>query len=153
MLLCAKSFQLCLTLCTPIHELQPIGFLYGQFSRQEYWSGSPCPLPGDLPDSGTEPASLMSLALAGRFLTSSATWQALAASYWLGLGYVTIPKPIAVARGRHYADGLRPNSQLTYSLLKLSMGWPYQEHMDWVWEWVVPQRNTGMGWGYQYHRR
>ena len=37
------------------------------FSRQEYWSGSPCPLPGDLPDPGMEPASLMSPALAGRF--------------------------------------------------------------------------------------
>ena len=31
------------------------------FSRQEYWSGLPCPPPGDLPDSGLEPASLMSL--------------------------------------------------------------------------------------------
>ena len=28
------------------------------FSRQEYWSGFPCPLPGDLPDPGTEPVSL-----------------------------------------------------------------------------------------------
>ena len=27
------------------------------FSRQEYWSGSPCPPPGDLPDPGTEPGS------------------------------------------------------------------------------------------------
>ena len=26
-------------------------------SRQEYWSGLPCPPPGDLPDSGTEPSS------------------------------------------------------------------------------------------------
>jgi len=25
------------------------------FSRQEYWSGLPCPPPGDLPDPGTEP--------------------------------------------------------------------------------------------------
>ena len=24
------------------------------FSRQEYWSGLPCPPPGDLPDPGTE---------------------------------------------------------------------------------------------------
>ena len=30
------------------------------FSRQEYWSGLPCPLPGDLPDPGIKPASLMS---------------------------------------------------------------------------------------------
>ena len=28
-----------------------------EFSRQEYWSGLPCPLPGDLPDPGIEPAS------------------------------------------------------------------------------------------------
>ena len=37
------------------------------FSRQEYWSGWPCPPPGDLPDAGTELASLLSLALAGNF--------------------------------------------------------------------------------------
>ena len=29
------------------------------FSRQEYWSGLPCPPPGDLPDPGTEPVSLI----------------------------------------------------------------------------------------------
>ena len=34
------------------------------FSSQEYWSGLPYPPPGDLPDSWTEPASLMSPALA-----------------------------------------------------------------------------------------
>ena len=28
------------------------------FSRQEYWSGLPCPPPEDLPDPGIEPASL-----------------------------------------------------------------------------------------------
>ena len=27
------------------------------FSRQEYWSGLPCPPPGDLPDPGIEPMS------------------------------------------------------------------------------------------------
>ena len=27
------------------------------FSRQEYWSGLPCPSPGDLPDTGIEPRS------------------------------------------------------------------------------------------------
>ena len=31
-----------------------------RFSRQEYWSGLPCPPPRDLPDSGIEPISLMS---------------------------------------------------------------------------------------------
>ena len=43
------------------------------FSRQEYWSGLPCPSPGDLPDPRIEPASLMSPALAGRFCTTGAT--------------------------------------------------------------------------------
>ena len=48
------------------------------FSRQEYWSGLPCSLPGYLPHPGSEPMSLMSPALAGRFFTTSATWEALA---------------------------------------------------------------------------
>ena len=46
------------------------------FSRQEYCSGLPFPSPGDLSDPGIEPTSLMSLALAGRFFTSSTTWEA-----------------------------------------------------------------------------
>ena len=48
------------------------------FSRQEYWSGLPCPPPGDLPDLGIEPASLMSPASAGGFWTINATWKAQA---------------------------------------------------------------------------
>ena len=36
----------------------------------------PCPPPGDLPDPGIEPLFLMSPALAGRFFTTSATWEA-----------------------------------------------------------------------------
>ena len=43
------------------------------FSRQEHWSGLP---PGDLPDPSIEPALLTFPALAGRFLTTSATWEA-----------------------------------------------------------------------------
>ena len=38
--------------------LQPIRHLCPcRFSRQEYWSGFPCPLPGDLPKPGIEPRS------------------------------------------------------------------------------------------------
>jgi len=33
-----------------------------RFSRREYWSGLPFPLPGDLPDLGVESASLSSSA-------------------------------------------------------------------------------------------
>ena len=46
------------------------------FSKQEYWSGLPCPPPGDLPNPGTEPESLMSPALAGGFFTTNAAWEA-----------------------------------------------------------------------------
>ena len=34
------------------------------FPRQKYWSGLPCPPPGDLPNAGVEPTSLTSPALA-----------------------------------------------------------------------------------------
>ena len=40
------------------------------FSSQEYWSGLPCPSPGDLPDSRIEPVCLVSHALAGGFFTA-----------------------------------------------------------------------------------
>ena len=33
------------------------GVLSMRFSRQEYWSGLPCPSPGDLPDPGIKPMS------------------------------------------------------------------------------------------------
>ena len=39
------------------------------FSRQEYWSGLPCPSPGEDPDPGIEPVSLLSPALASGFFT------------------------------------------------------------------------------------
>ena len=43
----------------------------------------PCPPPGDPPDPGIEPASLMSLALAGGFFTTRANWEAPLISYSL----------------------------------------------------------------------
>ena len=48
-----------------------------EFSRQQYWSGLPFPPPGDRPEPGIE---LESLALAGGFFTTSATWEAL--GFW-----------------------------------------------------------------------
>ena len=47
------------------------------FARQEYWSGLPCPPPGYLLDPGTELASLKASAWAGKFFTTSITWEAL----------------------------------------------------------------------------
>ena len=45
------------------------------FSRHKYWSGLPCLPPGHLPDSGIEPESLASPALAGKFFTTSSIWE------------------------------------------------------------------------------
>ena len=42
------------------------------FSRQESWSGLPCPPPGNVPLPGIEPVSP---ALAGEFLTTSSSWE------------------------------------------------------------------------------
>ena len=39
------------------------------FPSHEYWNGLPFPPPGYLPGPGIEPVSLVSPALAGRFLT------------------------------------------------------------------------------------
>ena len=41
-----------------------------EFSQEEDWSGLPFPTPGDLPDPGIKPASLVSPSLAGGFLTT-----------------------------------------------------------------------------------
>ena len=46
-----------------------------EFSSQEYWSGLLFPSPGDLPNPGIKPVSLVSPALAGRFFTTSDTWE------------------------------------------------------------------------------
>ena len=46
-------------------------------SREEYWSGLPFPPTVELPDPGIKPTSLRSLALAGWFMITSATWEAL----------------------------------------------------------------------------
>ena len=54
-LCCAKSLQSCLLLCDPMSP--PASSVHG-FSRQEHWSGLPCPPPGDLSDPGIEPSSL-----------------------------------------------------------------------------------------------
>ena len=66
---CVLAAQLCPTLCDPM-DCSHQAPLFMEFSRQEYWSGLPSPPPGDLPDPGIEPTSLVSPALAGRFFTT-----------------------------------------------------------------------------------
>ena len=72
---CVESLQSCVTrlqLWTIARQAPlPMGF-----SRQEYWGVLPCPPPGDLPNPGVEPTSLMVPALAGRFFTTGASCEA-----------------------------------------------------------------------------
>ena len=82
LLSCFSHVRLFVTLWIVAHQAP----LSRGFSRQEHWSRLPCPPPGDLPNPETEPSSLMSPALTGRFFTTSATWEALGGlkshKYW-----------------------------------------------------------------------
>ena len=64
--MCAKSLSHVQFFVTPwtVACQAPLSM---EFSRQECWSWLSFPFPGDLPDPGIEPASLMSPALAGEF--------------------------------------------------------------------------------------
>ena len=72
---CMLSHFSCVRLCVTLWTVACQAPLSMEFSRQEYWSGLPYPSSGDLPNPGTEPASLTSPALAGGFFTTSATWE------------------------------------------------------------------------------
>ena len=64
--------QLFATLCTVARQA-PLSM---GFSMQDYWSGLPCPPPGDLPNPETKPMSLKSPTLKGGFFTTIAIWEA-----------------------------------------------------------------------------
>ena len=81
----AKSLQLGLTLChhmdysppaSSVHRILQARILEWKKEKKESWNALPCLPPGDVSDSGTKPVSLTSPALASRFFTTSATWEA-----------------------------------------------------------------------------
>ena len=79
--MCAQSLsrvQLFLTLWTVACQAS----LSMGFPSQEYWSGLPFPPPGDLPNPGVKPVSLMPPALKGGFFTTSTTWDLTASIIW-----------------------------------------------------------------------
>ena len=59
MCVCAKSLQSCPTLCEPRTVARPAP-LSMRFFRQEYWSESPFPSLGNLPNPSIEPSSPVS---------------------------------------------------------------------------------------------
>ena len=71
MLSCFSGVQLFATLWT-IACQAPLSM---GFSREEYQSRLPCPPLEDLPNPRIKPESLMFPALAGKFFTTSATWE------------------------------------------------------------------------------
>src|SRR5574341_532965 len=87
------------------------------FSRQEYWSGLPCSPPGDLPNSGIESTSLMS-PLAGRFFTTSASWEAQIVTHL----YKLRPKstPLFTATSNHTFEQVDKTTARSTELLNVS---------------------------------
>ena len=72
---CAKSLRPCPTLCVPIDCSLPGSSVHGILqSRILEWVAMPSSR--DLPNPGIELSSLMSPALAGGFVTTSAAWEA-----------------------------------------------------------------------------
>ena len=71
----AKWIQSCPTLCNCM-DSSLSGSSVHRILQEEYWGRLPFPPPGELPDLGIEPASLMSLALAGGFFITSTPWEA-----------------------------------------------------------------------------
>ena len=96
------------------------------FSRQQHWSGLLCSQLGNLPDPGIELKSLMSPALACRFFTTSATWEAISSVQFssFALSCPTLCDPM-----NHSTPGLPVHHQL----LEFA-----QTHAHWVGDAIQP---------------
>ena len=71
----AKLLQSCLTLCGPMDCSLPSSSVHG-ILRARILEWVACPPPGHLPKPGIKPMFLTYPAFAGRFFTTSATWEA-----------------------------------------------------------------------------
>ena len=67
------SCFICVQLFATLWTVALQALLSMEFSRQENWSGRPCPPPRDLPNPEIKPISPMSLMLAAGFFTTTAT--------------------------------------------------------------------------------
>ena len=92
------------------------------FSWQAYWSGLPCPSPGDLPHPWIQPTFLASPALAGRFLTAEPPGKPM-------LKYYNPLKPI-VSDGSLFLGIFKPKKKMVlviYYYAKVPAIWNYLE--------------------------
>ena len=110
------------------------------FSRQESWSGLPCPPPGDLCNPGIESVCLMSPALPSRFFTTSAICEALAPLLvlskciylWIRVSWVllVIKNPLPVqemqetqVQSLHWEDPLKESMATHFRILAWRIPW------------------------------
>ena len=70
----AKLLQLCPTLCNPV-DCNLLGSSVHGILQARILGWVVIPSSGDFPNPGIRPLSLMLPALAGRFLTTSTTWE------------------------------------------------------------------------------
>ena len=113
MLNCFSCVQLFVTLWTVALQA-PLSM---GFSSQECWSGLPCPPPGDLPNPGIKPMSLVSPALVGRFFTTSTTWEPIPGAKLLKCVYVSLSTYYVVVIYMHVPFSFHYN---TYIQIKLN---------------------------------
>ena len=118
MLSCFSCVRLFATLWTVVHQ-SPLSM---GFSRHEYWTGLPCPLPGDLPEPGIKP---ISPALAGGFFATSATWEACLPSLPAFLtphysrSWANVPLQRDFPNLKHLPDTLHPLHPLAVLFISL----------------------------------
>ena len=117
------------------------------FSRQEYWGGMPCPPPGDLPNPGIEPMSLMSPALTDMFFTISVAWEAPTGlwSYKFikisKLPILPIPKPFKCcfdSKGFIW----KATDSLSFRLFLMEFLITFWRKKSWILVWVVKEQLT-----------
>ena len=99
--MCVHSLSCVWLLTTPRTVAHQAPLSMG-LSRQENWSGLPCPPLGNLPNPGIKPEALTSLALEGEFFTTSATWETQVHVVWLHLTLTTVLEVCYHSHWRQY---------------------------------------------------
>ena len=100
--------QSCPTFSDPMDCSPPGSSVHGISHGKNTGSGLPCSPPGDLPDPGIKTVSLKSPALAGRFFTTSATWEAPQKSCLHSCRLLKLCKRILRRRQWHPTPALLP---------------------------------------------